>query len=292
MARLTILEDDWGIIQRDEDFIHHCKFREGRSTVTVDSGWMTITNPDGTSSLPINLVESDGEYTTDWAVPDDAEYGIYTVTIETEKDGISSVFENFFVILPWDITSQIRSISGIKQVNDINDRDLSLIAWNAYIEAKDDAFAKIIDEKITRINSSGTFFCENQWVMEDYLDSGEEAVSGYWKGVGCNCRERIMADDITLIDAEEGEMNVGNIRGCGLFISYKIQSQNFSDALFRKAIVYLASHDIILRFHELDKATVADLNSNSPLIIANPNRMREKYKQVMKKIKYKVVDGW
>ena len=303
MARLEILENDIGIMQRGETYLLDVKFREENSSVAVTSASMKITYPcdSGSTSTSLTTTPTTGRYEGIWNIPSSATYGEYRVKITATYESKTFIFENQFFILPWNITQQIRSVSGIKQSNDIDDRDIAIIAWNAYLEAKEKCFLRILNEEL-KIDgnhyidgSNKTFYTRNTNLVSDHLVCDESAIEGLYKTDDYEIYE--LTTSIT--DAKTGKISVadkdGNALtssvGCRVLLNYRIKSPAFKEQLFKKAVVYLASHEIILRFNELDKATLADLDSNKPVILANPDRMLKQYKKTMRKISMKRVGG-
>jgi hypothetical protein len=255
---------------------------------------MTIIYPCDSGSISVGMTEGTGYvYQGVWNIPSDATYGEYQTRVTAEKDGEITIFEDSFYILPWNIIQQIRSTSGIKQSNDIDDNDIALIAWNAYLEAREDAFLQHIDEK-SRLCNDDTYYIKKR-IVTDHLVCDEEAVTGYYYPLISNCCSTSECS-ITILDSTAGEIEVkdedgDSLNACSIYVSYRTKSASFSEMLFKKAVIYLATHEVILRFNELDKATLADLRSNSPIILANPKRFLDKYKTTMKRIKTVNVGG-
>ena len=290
------------MFQRGETYIHQRKYREDSTPTNVDSSTMVITYPcdSGTTSAVMTNI-SIGVYQGDWAIPSSATYGEYRVSITAVTGTEISKFEESFYVLPWNISQQVRSISGIKQSNDIDDDDIGIICWNAYIEAKEDCFKRVFDEGIKTDSAhlidgtNKTFYAKRRYLVSDHAVCNEDAIYGMYK---VNATLELEDLTISISDAEKGKLSIADKDGnaldttiCSIFYSYRVKSQAYQEQLFKKAVVYLASHEIILRFNELDKATLADLQSNSPLVLATPRRMMTQYKKVMKKIKMFRIGG-
>jgi hypothetical protein len=303
MGRLTIIENDVGIMEREDSYFMDVKFRDGSTNVDPDTVIVSIEYPcdSGTDSASITTTATTGNWQGAWEVPSSATYGEYIVTYTAVYNSNTYKFTSFFYILPWNITEHIRAISGIKQSNDINDRDLAIIAWNSYVETKEQVFRKIINEDLSVnayhcINGNNTeFFTKKGNLVTDHLICDEVAIKGTYYDVNQDKQQLTVSIDTAIT----GEITVQDKDGnaltcddcCCPKITYRVKSYNFTEQLFKKAVVYLASHEVILRFNELDKATLADLNSNKPVILANPDRMREKYKETVRRIKKIKVGG-
>lgn len=281
------------VYQRAETFIHQRKFREGGSTIEVDEAVMHIDHPCNVSQATIDMIQlEDNTYQGQWVIPDDALYGEYTVTVTTTLDGCVSKFVDSFIVLPWNITQHIRQISGAKESKDIDNDDLSLIAWNAYLEARLDVFSKHHDERVRStafhcFNGNNTTFYVRRNIVTDHLTCHEVPVSGYMVTC-CGVREEVL---IEVLNAKTGKVRITCLDGSpitsyvkAVYVTYFTYSDSFEEGMFKKAVVYLAAHELILRFHELDKATLADLQSNAPVVIANPDRMLKHYKRIVSKI--------
>ena len=287
--------------QRSETFVCQRKFREDSTPTNVDSATMVITYPcdSGTTTDVMSFI-STGVYQGDWDIPSTATYGEYKVMVIAVAGGTTSRFEESFYVLPWNIGQQVRSVSGIKQSNDIDDEDLSIICWNAYLETKDDCFKYIFKERIHtdgyhQIDESNkVFYARNMHLVSDHIVCDESAIKGHYKTTS----DEIEDLTISITDAEIGKLSIADKDGnaltgemCNIRYSYRIQSEAFKEQMFKKAVVYLAAHEVVIRFNELDKATLADLQSNSPIVLANPNRMLKQYKKTLKKVKKLKVGG-
>lgn len=301
MARLEFIENDIGMIERNDTLYLDVKFRDDGSNVDPTGVTVDIEYPcSGSGNASFATTPVTGRWEGHWDVPSSATYGEYTIEYTAVYDGHNYKFRTKFYVLPWDMTQKIRSLTGIKQSNDISDRDLAVIAWNAYLEAKEEVFNRVIDERVKQTcnhyfdGSNKTFYTRNRRVVSDYTTCEESAVFGFYKDNDGDLNDL----SVTVSDAANGLVSIEDESGnaipasqCGVYINYRIHTSSFTDSLFEKAVSYLAAHEVILKFHELDKATLADLDSNRPVILANPNRMEEKYKKTLAKIKFKQFGG-
>jgi len=78
---------------------------------------------------------------------------------------------------------------------------------------------------------------------------------------------------------------------CGGYVTYWTEYETFDLGLFKKAVAYHAAHEVMLQFNNLDRATIADLEANKPIIIASPNRMLNKYKTIRDRIRRPMCGG-
>jgi hypothetical protein len=300
MTRLTMIENPIGIgvVHRGDTYIKDVRFRIDNSAVTVDTVHVQVTYPceSGTTDFYLLPVEGElGRYVGDWCIDSDATYGEYNIEVAVlDNNGNTSIFESIFYILPKNLVPRIRSISGIKQSSDVDDRDIAMIAWNAFIESLDDVFFRVIEERVRGGRCDNTYYTNRRHLVDD-VDYCE------WTDVQVLYRDpcgRIREGSATIIDATTGEIQIFDADGdtlnpciCDTRINYTIRSRTWSETLHLKAIAYLAAHEVILRFNELDKATLADLHSNTPIILAHPDRMLKEYKRIINKIRITVVDG-
>jgi len=291
------------VFQRGELYVLERKFRDKDGNVlTPTLVTMSITFPCSNSvNVSGIMTNNSGTWSKGWNIPSTATYGEYTVITVATVDTGTYKYVNSFYILPWNIIQQVRSISGIKQSNDIEDEDLAIICWNAYLEAKEKVFKEVIHEKLKTDSShcidgsNKKFYAQNQHIVSDHIICGESSIYGYYKDNDSNIYDLTIsitnADTGELSIADENGYALSNISACDIYYNYRVKSHKYSEQLFKKAVAYLASHEVIIRFNELDKATLGDLNSNAPIILANPNRMLKQYKRTMKSIKKLLIGG-
>lgn len=290
-----------GIFQQGESYQHIRKFREDSSPTNVTSASMEITYPceSGVTTVAMSNTAV-GTYQALWDIPSSATYGEYTVEVTAITGTTVSKFVSSFYILPWNITQQVRSISGIKQNNDISDDDIAIISWNAYLEAKEDCFKYIYNEKMKCDGyhcvdgSNKVFYAKNMHLVSGHTVCDEVAIKGWYETTTGEVEDLT----ISITDAETGKLSIADkddnaLDGtyCKLWYAYRIQAETYREQIFKKAVTYLAAHEVVIRFNELDKATLADIQSNSPIVLANPNRMKNQYKKTIKKCKVFKVGG-
>ena len=303
------------LYELNETYINWTKIRT-RDKVMVDADTITITITDscGTEVVSAQAMtnEATGEYSYAYDIPKDAQYGIYDVIVTaTSVDKSVSKFRDSFIILPWDITTFIRRISGIKEEKTIGDDDIAMIAWESYKEVLDDVYEKVDMERPLTDPSTGvgfdgtnTSFQTKQYPIADHngdgsvtgkgeLTCGEDAYF-YWKDSNYSLQEgKIKIDkerngEVTLTQSDDSPVP-NTATAC--YVTYWIEYETFDSTLLKKAVAYHAAHEIMLQFSNLDKATLADLETNKPIILATPNRMLKKYKTIRDRIRKPVCDG-
>jgi hypothetical protein len=290
-----MIKKESGIIslyQRGETYIQQRKFRENGTPTDVTNVEMHIFYPCSTGSAEADISHVDtGVYQGNWCIPSDATYGEYIVEITATSATEVTKFVDSFIILPWNITQHIRSTSGIKECNDIDNDDIAFIAWNAYLEARDDIFKTHFHEPVKQ-GTGHMFGCDDIYyirphIVTEHLACGELAVTGHYIDT---CKQMHQVT-VNVLDAFNGEVEILDEYGetlpcntCNVYLTYKTSSPNYTEHLFKKAIIYLAAHEIVIRFNEIDKATLADLQSNRQVILAHPDRMIKNYKRIVSKI--------
>ncbi len=278
------------------------------STVSI-----TITNPCSTTEVSeASMTKSDtGIYYYSYTIPVDATYGEYQIKVTASSTPNIVIYKDKFFILPWNIIYDVRRYSGITSKKSISDQDMATIIWEAYTEALRDVYIYHDDEKPNCNPDTGagfdgtntTFATKHQLLADINGDGvvtgyGETScgtdVDGYWVDSDGDCHQL----KITVLDAECGKLTITQLNGdpipstnCGVRINYYLEWRTFSLSVFKSAVAFLAAHKCIVRFAELDKATLADLHSNKIVILHNRTRMEKAYKKAMRKISKPVIGG-
>ena len=209
--------------------------------------------------------------------------------------------------MPWNAEGKVRAISGVGQAKVISDDDINLLILQAYKEAKEQVYDFHCKERPKQcwsscsgynycINGSNTTFFINPDVGDHDGDGlvtgyGEQScgtdVDGYYR----DCNGMMKQVRITVDSAANGRLTVTRQGGSaipstakGLYISYYTEACNYSESLFRDAVLYLASHKCILRFGELERASSADLAPSQNVKYVNPKRMYKYYRKIMRQI--------
>lgn len=283
------------VYERDETYVHWTKIRdEAGQPVAPTTIKISITDPDGTLLVDAQDMtqEEIGLYYYNYQIPADANFGNWDVIVRaTDAVGNATKFTDEFYLLPWNILAQIRSQSGIGSRKSISDDDLAQIAWDAYVEVLEDVLTPHSNEGILKTCYNGDdFYRAKDYPIADRNGDGlidEDDIDVMWK----DSNGHFNVGKAEGIQAEIGELEPKQADGsdipntqCGIFISYCSYHPTYSEQLFKKAVVYMAAHEVILRFHEIDRATLADIQSNRQIILANPNRMEKKYLKIRNRI--------
>jgi len=269
---------------------------------------ITITCPHGTNLVSDVSMTSTvtGIYSYDFSIPTDICYGVYKIKIATTGDS-SRTYLNF-VVFPWDVISQIREISGAFQQSDMSDYKLSLIAWNAYEETLREIYELHTNERPLSDPTSGAYLdginTRFQTRHKQIADiGGDELVTGFnapytvhdWDidfyytdvfGV-------VNGGVVEVIDEEEGIVKLTDVLGNplpadtrSLQLTYYSQSPTYNQDLMHEAVAYLAAHKALIAFKSLDKATLADLQSNR----ANESqRFLKRYEDLVEQIGHPMI---
>jgi hypothetical protein len=223
-----------------------------------------------------------GIYSYDFSIPTDICYGIYKIKIETTGDSSRTYFN--FVVFPWDVLSRIREISGAFQQSDMSDYKLSIIAWNAYEETLREIYELHTNERPLSDPTSGayldgvnTIFQVRHRPIADI--NGDAEVTGYEPPYTTHDWDldfyytdslgNVNIGMVIVVDIDEGIVALTDPLGNplpadtrSLQLTYYSESPTYHQDLMREAVAYLAAHKALIAFKSLDKATLADLQSN------------------------------
>jgi len=323
MQRYLIAEtSDAGSYERSDNYLCHITIRDAltRATSTPSSVLITIRNPCGTALVTNQAMTSAGSgvYSYDYTIPAAAVYGRYEVEISTAT--YTQRYITDFYVFPWDANNQVRRISGVGQNKSISDADLNQIIWDSYEEALAKCFRHHYDEKpecscnlescrcgsitCTGFDGVNTTFWTKTSDLAD--QNGDGSITGYgdsscvtdvfmrWKDCSGVCHDGY----VSVLDAECGKLKLTQDGTTAIPSSYNwvkleywTQSPDFKQRLLFKATNYLAAHEVLLRFGELERATAADLVNAQNVKYVNPERMEKKYKKIMKKISVPKASG-
>jgi hypothetical protein len=266
---------------------------------------ISIICPHGISLVTSDAMNSSvtGIYTYDYSIPTDICYGIYRIQIETTGD---HTFTNFnFVVFPWDVISRIREISGAFQQSDMSDAKLAVIAWDAYEETLAEVYELHYKEKplpnpvnYEYVNGSNMDFKLKNIPIADI--NGDELITdiGMHGGdVAFTYRDIITKlktiGKVVITNAIEGYVTLSTpsftpltIGCCDLSVTYCSQSENYNQNLMREAVALLAAHKALIAFKSLDKATLADLQSNRA---TESQRFLKRYEDLIEQIGFPMI---
>lgn len=247
--------------------------------------------------------DASGVYECTYCIPADCLYGEYDIkVVATDAGGDVAVFPDSFYVFPWKCLSQIRSVSGIGERKSISDNDLAKIAWDAYQEVLSEIYEFHDWEKVKMdpdvnlsFNGTNKIFrikvCNYDELADRFGDGqvtgwGETScgtdIDGYWIDLDF-ARHQLK---ITVIDVITGRVTLTQTDDTaipsshqGVRVNYATKSELWNERRMRKAVVYLSAHEVVQRFNELDRVTLADVESNKAVFLASPNRLEKIYKK-------------
>jgi len=299
------------IYERGEENYYVVKIKniDGNTDVNPSSVSITIYNPCmGAEVSSASMVTSEvGIYHYAYTIPADATYGKYEIKV-TATDN-TTIYRDKFFVLPWNAIYDVRRYSGITSQKSISDHDIAGIIWEAYIEALRKVYLFRHNESPRCNPDTGALFdgvnttfatkhsqladINGDGVITGYgeISCGTD-VDGHWVDSNGDCHQL----KITVLDAKCGKLTITQLDGtpipnstCLVKIDYYTKWRTFNDSVFKSAVAFLAAHKCIVRFRELDKATLADLHSNKTVILDERNRMEKAYKTAMKSISKPVI---
>lgn len=302
------------VYQRGETLYHWITLRNRNQTlVDPTSIKITISNPCGTVAVDAQNMTQDstGVYYYAYDIPADGVYGEWDIKVVAVDGGDNSVFKDKMYLLPWDAVDQVRELSGITSKKSVSDDAIARIIWEAYLEALDTVYVGYYGEKPkcnpdtgAWIDGTNTSFALTHIPLADRY--GDGAVTGYGElscstdvsGVWVDSDGEAHLLKITVTNALGGLVTLTQLDGSALpsdlksvKVDYWAEWRTYNERLFRLSVAYLAAHKCIVRFQELDKATLADLYSNREMITRHFDRMMKEYTKAMNKIRRPVVGG-
>jgi len=289
---------------------------KNESHVLVDptSVSITIRSPCGTDLITAQAMSTSatGVYEYYYEIAADALYGEYEVEIiATSPSVYTNIYRDRYILLPWNATQEVRRKAGILSKKSVDDKDIALIILEAYEE---------ILEEVYVLHENETFLCnpdDGKWVdgtnkvfavknppIADY--NGDGSVTG---ADGTSC-----ISDITLLwkdadgDCHDGKVTVNESK-CGnvtltqdddsalpadlqwATVTYRTEWRTFNEKILRKAVVYLAAYECLIKFTSLQGTTQADLNPNVIKFNVRRKSLQAKYKKLRRKIRRPIVGG-
>jgi hypothetical protein len=303
------------IYERGETFVHRVTIRDRNNAKTNPSSVSdTIEDPCGHILVNQASMASDatGEYYYNWAIPSTATFGRYRTKVEaTSSSGNISIFKDEFFVLPRDIVPDVRITMGISDAKSISDEDLAHIIWDSYLWALRDVHRHHYEEKPDpnpdtgeTFDGTNTTFQTKHYPIADI--NGDGSVTGWGQqSCGTDISGRWIDSSgqdhnvkITVTNARNGEITITQIDGTaipsdneGVYLDYWSEYWGFDSDLFWDAVVRLAAHTISKRFTSLDKVTIADIRSNNPLIVIDPDIYWNEYQRYLQKYREPVLGG-
>ena len=301
------------IYERGDSFSHWITIRD-RNDKKIDPSSVNITIYDPCNNIHVNNAtmtkSAVGEYYYDYAINSSATYGEYTIKVISTSGGLDSVFKDQFFIMPWKLEKSIRRKMGINDEKEIDDEDLSHIAWTSYMEALRDVYEHHYGETPNgnpdtgeTFDGTNTSFQTKHYPIADI--NGDGMINGtsscatdmtcWWIDSTGSRNEGY----VVITNYKNGEINLYQNDGStpipsdneGVYLDYWSQYENYDQFLFREAVSYLAAHYVNLRFTERDKVTIADINTAKPIILKQPNRFLREYRRLINHVKKPCMGG-
>ena len=288
------------VYSRGESYIQKITIRdENNNLYDPDNVTWTIVNPKGTAVVEDSAMTkvSTGVYKASYDIPSDAPYGEYKVTIKMViTDSSTTIKEDEFFVLPIRL-EEVKQVSGIVDENSISDRDFSQLLWHAYQIALKEAFIKHYDEEpkgnpdtgVWLDGSNKTFQVRHPPIADvngDGTVDGDDLVGIY---VDEDYNVHTLVCDV--VNAREGIITLEQSDGSAIpntakkvRVDYYQQPDRWDEDIFRKAVIYLASHLAQMRLKEPSKITIADLTSNRTLLEERQTEFLDMYKRLMRRL--------
>ena len=290
------------IFERGETFSHWVTIRDRDNAKTDPSTVsMSIIDPHDNTVLTYSNMTKDstGVYYYDHDLSSTATYGRYKVYVRTKTGTHQGMLHDEFFIMPWKLEEGIRRKLGITS-NDIDDEDLSHIAWTSYKEALRDVYNHHYKETPScnpdtgeGFDGTNTSFQTKHYPIADIegdgtvgdSDDAEADITCWW----INSAGHRNTGYVNITQVDNGEITITQSGGVtaipsnneGVYLDYWSEYDSYNEFIFREAVSYLAAHYVNLRLSELDKVTIADINSNRPIVLKSQNRYLREYKRLM-----------
>ena len=265
---------------------------------------ITIKNPAGTivagPSAMSNIAV--GNYDYDYSIPSSLTvypFGIYDAMISTVTDSSTTLLN--FVVFPWDIISRIRTLSGVSLQSDITDYHLAKLAWTAYEETLETVYEMHMNEKPLHdpvtddyIDGVNKVFQLANYPLADH--NGDDQVTGsvqiaygrdvegYWidsTGAKNACLITVTDASIGLVQIEQLGAIAIPLSARGIYVKYYTESPSFNKSLMHEAVACLTAYKTAIAFQNLNKATLADLQTNRGM---SYTRFLIRYEQIIDEI--------
>jgi len=305
------------IYTRGETFVHRILIIDRTDAIAYPSdctmyiydSCASLVNTGGTSMA---TSAGDSYFQGKWTIPNTMKYGEYNIqVIATDASGDVAIFDDKLYIFPWNITYDVRRYYGITSKKSISDHDIATLIFEAYKEALDEVYEYWHDDIPNCNPDDGSWFDGTNTVFEtkhgpiadkdgDGVVQGFGEAScgtdiwGWWKDSDGDCHKL----NITVNESHCGKITITQLDGTAIpsdnewvRISYFTEWETYNERMFRIAVAYLAAYKCIEAFKALDKATLADLDSNRRDVEISKNRMLEQYKKAIRKVKRPNISG-
>lgn len=295
------------IYERGEHYVHHITIKD-RDNTKVDPNDVAIAIYDPCKRQLTNYTTGamgkigTGEYYYNYAISSAATYGRYTTLVRVRSSTPTTTFETGeFFVMPWDMATDVRQITGVGDEKTISDRDLESICWLSYQRAQKEVYLHHYAEAPAPnvdngrlFDGSNVYFQTKHHPIADSNGDGSITgnvtscatdVEGWWiKADGS--RERC---DIAITHSDNGTLEIYQSDGVtaipsnneGVFLDYYSRYESFNEEIYRQAVAYLGAHYLMLRMKQPDRITLADINRNAPILIKDDRRFLFEYKRLL-----------
>jgi hypothetical protein len=304
------------IFERGETFSHWVTIRD-RDNTKVDPSTVKIDIRDPCEWLLVDdqamTKSATGVYYYNYdTIQSSATYGRYRVKVtSTAAGGEIGIYYDEFYVMPWKLEKDVRQITGISETKDISDDDLSDICWKAYLEVLRDVHSHHYRETPCGDPDTGNGFNgTNTSFQTRYYPIADIGGDGQVLGNGTSCATDVwcwwinssgsrQTGRVTISNYLNGEISIYQNDGStaipsnneGVYLDYWSEYESFDNWVFRNAVAHLAADYLMRRLKEVDRVTLADLASNSPIIEKDSRRFYGKYKQIINRVRKPKIGG-
>ena len=304
------------IYERGETYAHWVTIRD-RDNTLVDPNTVNITITDPcdftlVDSQSMTSVSTGKYYYYYDTIASSATYGRYKVKVEsTSASGQVGIYKEEFYVMPWNLTKDVRQITGASETKDIDDDNLADICWKAYLEALRDVHEHHYKEIPNcdpkngyGFNGTNTSFQTHHFPVADI--NGDGTVTGNNTSCATDVKCWWIDEDgswnhgvVVMDESRNGEIYIYQNDAAtaipddneGVYLDYWSEYETFDEDMFHNAVAHLAADMLVRRFKEADRVTMADLSSNIPILIKDDRRFYRKYKQIINHIRRPRVGG-
>ena len=298
------------IYEQGETYTHWVKIRDRDNTLVDPSTvQITITDPcDFTLVSSQNMTKSStGVYYYNYdTISSSATYGKYKVkVVSTSAGGEIGIYNTEFYVMPWKLEKDVRQITGVSDTKDITDDDLSDICWKAYLEAHRDIYEHRYRETPQGDPDTGNGFNgTNTSFQTQYYPIADITGDGTVRGNNTSCATDVdvwwfnsagsrQTGVVTISNRLSGEIAIYQNDGStaipsnneGVYLEYWNEYNSFDKEIFRNAVAHLGADYLMRRLKEIDRVTLGDLATNSPIVVQDSGRFYRKYKQIINRVR-------
>jgi hypothetical protein len=203
--------------------------------------------------------------------------------------------------MPWDVIPEVRDTMGIPEQKSVTDDVIARVVWSCYGYALHDLYTYVKGEYPdcnvetgAGFDGTNTAFKTKQYPIADVngdgtvtgsLTSCATDISGYW----INVLGHYQTAKVSVSQAEYGEISIFQNNGTlaipstnqGVWVDYWIRPKYYNIDILRSAVVRLTCYELSKRLQSLDAITLADIKSNSPIIMLDPQMYYKEYKRYL-----------